>query len=96
MHCQKCGAVPEKKENLPVSLPENVSFENPGNPLESAYEWLNVKCPICTNPAKRETDTMDTFVDSSWYFIRFTSPKHDRPTKADDLSFSNSKLLIII
>ena len=72
----------QKKENLPVKLPENVSFENPGNPLESATEWLNINCPVCTNPAKRETDTMDTFVDSSWYFIRFTSPKHNRPTKS--------------
>ena len=87
VHCQKCGAVPEKKENLPVSLPENVSFQNPGNPLESAHEWLKVKCPVCANPAKRETDTMDTFVDSSWYFIRFTSPKHHQPTEANELKY---------
>ncbi len=87
VHCQKCGAVPEKKENLPVSLPENVSFQNPGNPLESAHEWLNVECPVCANPAKRETDTMDTFVDSSWYFIRFTSPKHHQPTEANELKY---------
>ena len=48
-------------------------------------DWLNVNCPVCGNPAKRETDTMDTFVDSSWYFIRFTSPKHNKPTEANDL-----------
>ena len=83
IHCEKCGVVPEKKENLPVKLPENVSFKNPGNPLETASDWRNVDCPVCGNPAKRETDTMDTFVDSSWYFMRFTSPKHNRPTKND-------------
>ena len=87
VHCEKCGVVPEKKENLPVKLPENISFENPGNPLENAFEWLNINCPVCANPAKRETDTMDTFVDSSWYFIRFTSPKHNRPTEADALEY---------
>ena len=87
IHCEKCGIVPEKKENLPVELPENVSFKNPGNPLETATDWLNVDCPVCDNPAQRETDTMDTFVDSSWYFIRFTSPQHDRPTKEDEVKY---------
>ncbi len=87
IHCEKCGVVPEKKENLPVKLPENISFKNPGNPLESATEWLNIDCPICGYPAKRETDTMDTFVDSSWYFMRFTSPKHNRPIKSDELKY---------
>ncbi len=87
IHCEKCGVVPEKKENLPVELPENVSFKNPGNPLETATDWLNVNCPICDNPAQRETDTMDTFVDSSWYFIRFTSPQHNRPTKEDEVKY---------
>ncbi len=87
VYCQKCGVVPEKKENLPVKLPENVSFKNPGNPLESASDWLNIDCPVCSNPAKRETDTMDTFVDSSWYFIRFTSPKYQRPTETTELEY---------
>ena len=87
IYCEKCGVVPEKKENLPVELPENVSFKNPGNPLETATDWLNVNCPICDNPAQRETDTMDTFVDSSWYFIRFTSPQHNRPTKEDEVKY---------
>ncbi len=87
IHCEKCGVVPEKKENLPVELPENVSFKNPGNPLETATDWLNVDCPVCDNSAQRETDTMDTFVDSSWYFIRFTSPQHDRPTKDDEVKY---------
>ncbi|MDC3169895.1 leucine--tRNA ligase [Paracoccaceae bacterium] len=87
IHCEKCGVVPEKKENLPVKLPENVSFKTPGNPLEIASDWRNVSCPACGNSAQRETDTMDTFVDSSWYFIRFTSPKHDKPTEANDLRY---------
>ena len=87
IHCEKCGVVPEEKENLPVELPENVSFKDPGNPLEAATDWRNVNCPVCRNPAQRETDTMDTFVDSSWYFIRFTSPKHDRPTEANDSKY---------
>ncbi len=87
IYCKHCGVVPEKKENLPVKLPKNVSFEKPGNPLASATEWLKVNCPTCGKPARRETDTMDTFVDSSWYFIRFTSPKHNRPTRESDLKY---------
>ena len=87
IHCDYCGIVSEKKENLPVKLPESVSFKVPGNPLESAEEWLNVCCPKCGKSAKRETDTMDTFVDSSWYFIRFTSPQHNRPTSESDVKY---------
>ena len=87
LHCEKCGVVPEKKENLPVKLPENISFKNPGNPLENASKWLIKKCSVCGGKAKRETDTMDTFVDSSWYFIRFTSPNHSKPTKESDFKY---------
>ena len=64
-----------------------MSFKDPGNPLETATDWLNVNCPVCSDQAKRETYTMDTFVDSSWYFIRFTSPRHNKPTKEDDVSY---------
>jgi leucyl-tRNA synthetase len=74
IHCDKCGTLPVPASDLPVTLPENVSFDTPGNPLDRHLSWKNVKCPQCSGPARRETDTMDTFVDSSWYFIRFTDP----------------------
>jgi leucyl-tRNA synthetase len=74
IHCSKCGTVPVPAKDLPVTLPEDVSFDKPGNPLDRHPTWKNVKCPQCAGPARRETDTMDTFVDSSWYFIRFTDP----------------------
>ena len=79
VHCDKCGIVPEKKENLPITLPEDVEFETPGNPLMRHASWREVSCPKCGGAAKRETDTMDTFVDSSWYFARFTSPDSSQP-----------------
>jgi leucyl-tRNA synthetase len=78
IHCAKCGTVPVPAKDLPVTLPEDVSFDKPGNPLDRHPTWKNVTCPQCAGPARRETDTMDTFVDSSWYFIRFTDPWDDK------------------
>ena len=71
IHCQKCGIVPVPSEDLPVELPLDVKFteDQKGNPLESHDSFVNVPCPTCSGPAKRETDTMDTFYDSSWYFM---------------------------
>ncbi len=74
VHCARCGEVPVPEKDLPVTLPEDVTFDRPGNPLDHHPTWKNVACPQCGGPARRETDTMDTFVDSSWYFERFTDP----------------------
>ena len=79
IHCQACGVVPVPDDQLPVTLPDDVSFDRPGNPLDHHPTWKNVPCPICGAPARRETDTFDTFVDSSWYFARFCSPRADEP-----------------
>ena len=79
IHCSACGAVPVPKAQLPVVLPEDIDFETPGNPLDRHPSWKHVACPSCGGAAVRETDTLDTFVDSSWYFIRFASQPADRP-----------------
>ena len=87
IHCEKCGLVAEKKENLPILLPEDIEFDRPGNPLERHQDWMKTICPKCDSIAKRETDTMDTFVDSSWYFLRFTSPKDPKPINKEAIDY---------
>lgn len=79
IHCEGCGPVPVPKDQLPVTLPADVSFDIPGNPLDRHPTWRHVDCPKCGGMARRETDTLDTFVDSSWYFVRFASAPGDRP-----------------
>ncbi|MBS0285353.1 MAG: leucine--tRNA ligase, partial [Proteobacteria bacterium] len=79
IHCEGCGVVPVPADQLPVVLPEDVSFDVPGNPLDRHPTWKHVACPTCGGAALRETDTLDTFADSSWYFIRFASQPKDRP-----------------
>jgi leucyl-tRNA synthetase len=79
IHCEKCGPIGVPKDQLPVVLPEDVSFEAPGNPLERHPTWSKAACPQCGGSARRESDTLDTFVDSSWYFLRFASQPADRP-----------------
>ena len=79
IHCEACGIVPVPKDQLPVTLPEDVDFSIPGNPLLRHPTWKTVECPRCSAPAQRETDTLDTFVDSSWYFLRFASQPAGKP-----------------
>jgi len=83
IHCDACGAVPVPENQLPVVLPEDVDFSRPGNPLDHHPTWKHVACPSCGAAARRETDTCDTFVDSSWYFARFCSPQSAEPVTRD-------------
>jgi leucyl-tRNA synthetase len=89
IHCPKCDVVPVPDKDLPVVLPEDVTFDKPGNALDHHPTWKHVNCPQCGGKALRETDTMDTFVDSSWYFARFTDPWNEKapttPTVANRL-----------
>jgi leucyl-tRNA synthetase len=83
IHCKSCGVVPVPRDQLPVTLPDDVTFDQPGNPLARHPSWKHVDCPKCGGKAERETDTFDTFVDSSWYYARFTAPRATTPTVMD-------------
>jgi leucyl-tRNA synthetase len=79
VHCPACGVVPVPEKSLPVLLPEKINFDVKGNPLDADQDWKAVRCPACGGAAVRDTDTLDTFADSSWYFTRFTAPDADTP-----------------
>ena len=87
IHCNSCGNVPVPKDSLPVILPEDIDFESAGNPLDRHPAWKHVDCPYCGAPAERDTDTFDTFMDSSWYFARFCSPEADQPVNPEDVEY---------
>ena len=86
IQCPTCGVVPAPKDSLPITLPEDVDFQTPGNPLVRHPTWKHVDCPKCGGKAERETDTLDTFVDSSWYFLRFASQPADRPFDREEVA----------
>lgn len=87
IHCEDCGIVPVPKQDLPVQLPDDVTFDRPGNPLDHHPTWKHVNCPTCGKAARRETDTCDTFVDSSWYFARFCSPRAELPMVQEEVDY---------
>ena len=87
IHCQGCGIVPVPEPDLPVLLPDDVAFDVPGNPLDHHPTWKRVSCPACGKPARRETDTLDTFVDSSWYFARFCSARAETPVAGEAVDY---------
>jgi leucyl-tRNA synthetase len=87
IHCPACGTVPVPRADLPVKLPDDVTFDAPGNPLDRHPTWRHVTCPDCGAAASRETDTFDTFVDSSWYFARFCSPQAEAPTDPKQVNY---------
>jgi leucyl-tRNA synthetase len=87
IHCDDCGVVPVPEKDLPVVLPDDLIPDGSGNPLNKHAAFLNVPCPSCGRPAKRETDTMDTFVDSSWYFMRYCDPANDQAMVADGTKY---------
>lgn len=87
VYCDDCGAVPVEEQNLPIELPEDVSFDKPGNPIAHHPTWKHTSCPSCGKAAQRETDTFDTFMESSWYFARFCSPRSDDAFDRDDVDY---------
>ncbi len=87
IHCERCGVLPVPEEELPVLLPEDVSFEKAGNPLEYHPTWKDRPCPVCGGKARKETDTLDTFMESSWYFARFCAPRDKKPLNAEAASY---------
>ncbi len=87
IHCESCGVVPVPEIDLPVKLPDDVEIGGNGNPLDNHPTWKHVKCPKCNSPATRETDTLDTFFDSSWYFLRYCSPESDQVIDKDAVSY---------